>query len=249
MLSKFLKQTGLASYLLIILSSFQYVQAAEDNLYDFLWLDPDKKVYVLQNKTYRKKGSLFIEASGIKTIGNPFIGSVGFGGKLGYYISEELGIDFFMNMYSASPSGNFDGVVSLNEGEPFVRYAKSIMGGTLLWTPFYGKVNTFNKIYYFDWGFGVGVGLLKTETNLSTAGTDNNTAKKFVSEDGYLGITYKTNFKFHINKSFHISIELQNFHYQAPGPGELDNVRNIRQEGDKKLNTHTDFLLGFGYKF
>mgnify|MGYP000697543964 CR=1 FL=1 len=31
------------------------VMATEKDLYDFLWLDPDKKVYVLQNKVHKKE--------------------------------------------------------------------------------------------------------------------------------------------------------------------------------------------------
>jgi hypothetical protein len=38
-----------------ILSGSKALFAAEDDLYDYLWLDPDKKVYVLQNKVYKKK--------------------------------------------------------------------------------------------------------------------------------------------------------------------------------------------------
>ena len=31
-------------------------QAADDDEYNFSWLDPDKKIYVLQNRKYRKAG-------------------------------------------------------------------------------------------------------------------------------------------------------------------------------------------------
>jgi len=55
------------------------LKASEKDLYDFLWLDPDKSVYVLQNKVYKKK--------------NSFYGSVGFlqgqsSNLPGYYIGN-----------------------------------------------------------------------------------------------------------------------------------------------------------------
>lgn len=38
------------------------LRADEKDLYDFMWLDPDKKVYVLQNKVH-KKAILFTQTS------------------------------------------------------------------------------------------------------------------------------------------------------------------------------------------
>ena len=36
--------------------------AAEKDLYDFLWLDPDKQVYVLQNKVHKKEHTIYANA-------------------------------------------------------------------------------------------------------------------------------------------------------------------------------------------
>ena len=40
---------------LVVLFVTKNTHAGEKSLYDFLWLDPDKKVYVLQNKIYKKE--------------------------------------------------------------------------------------------------------------------------------------------------------------------------------------------------
>ena len=38
----------------------------------------------------------------------------------------------------------------------------------LLWAPFYGKINTFNKILYFDLFFGIGLATIGGKDNAET---------------------------------------------------------------------------------
>lgn len=47
--------------IMLILLQMSNAYSGEENLYDFLWLDPDKSVYVLQNKTHEKKGSFYFD--------------------------------------------------------------------------------------------------------------------------------------------------------------------------------------------
>ena len=60
------------------------LQAAEDSVYDFLWLDPDKSVYVLQNKTYRKEKTFSVGGSLLTTVGNEFQDTYGVDLKVDY---------------------------------------------------------------------------------------------------------------------------------------------------------------------
>ncbi len=49
----------LISFLVIFYTSFSL--AGEKDLYDFQWLDPDKSVYVLQNKIYPKNKTFYVD--------------------------------------------------------------------------------------------------------------------------------------------------------------------------------------------
>ena len=48
----------------ILISTEGRLLAAEGDTYSFSWLDPDKEVFVLQNRKYRKKGRLHLNAGG-----------------------------------------------------------------------------------------------------------------------------------------------------------------------------------------
>ena len=47
---------------------------------------------------------------------------------------------------------------------PFRRIVDQYYGAYFLWSPFYAKINTFNKIIYLDWILGVGYANM-SETN------------------------------------------------------------------------------------
>ncbi len=227
----------------LVLSFFLLIshkaESSEDSLYDFLWLDPDKSVYVLQNKTYKKAGTFFGEVNGMMVVGDEFVDGYGGGLKVGYYFSEEFGISASYNQYENSFGENWDNVKRVSNVEPFVRQFNSVTALEVLWTPFYGKVNTFNKIYYFDWGFGVGLAQIDAESNIDSVFVANQPTT-FASES-LTGIVYKTDFKIHINTDFYINLELRNISYSGQN--------NPNDKSAKELQTHTDFLFGVGMKF
>ena len=80
---------------------------------------------------------------------------------------------------------------------PFVRRPISSNSIYAIWSPFYGKINTFNKIYYFDLSFGLGTGIYTMESNLKTANDPN--SNTFETET-YTPIQVKATTKFHVNK-------------------------------------------------
>ena len=47
-------------FVVVYISLTILAYAGEENVYDFLWLDPDKKVYVLQNREFKKKKRVLI---------------------------------------------------------------------------------------------------------------------------------------------------------------------------------------------
>ncbi|MCB9062235.1 MAG: outer membrane beta-barrel domain-containing protein [Halobacteriovoraceae bacterium] len=212
------------------------VYAAESDLYKFLWLDPDKKVYVLQNKVFRKKGTIYFDVSALIGLSSDFQNTTGFQIKPGFFFTEEFGIELKYSMYQNSDNTALKEVQRAAEVMPFIRRINTSMGGYFIWSPFYGKINTFNKIFYFDWYFGAGFGILQAESNKTSAA--DSSAETIYETESYNALMLKMALRFYLNKNWHIGLELQNDWYKAPGvlSGE-------------KTRTNVDTMLNFGFRF
>lgn len=231
-----LKLSIIALLTMLILSN--QAKAGEKSLYDFLWLDPDKKVYVLQNKIYKKENTFYADVGYISNFTSKFQDTNGFQIKTGYYIWEEWGIELMYNQYSNSNNDSYREVRLLNGQEPFIRRMKSSYGALVIWSPFYGKINTFNQIYYFDWSFGAGLAKVNTESNVKSV--TNSQQDTVYDKESYNGAILKTNLKFHLRENVHVGLEYMNTYYKAPGP------KNPKSD---KLRTNTDVILSVGFSY
>ncbi len=212
--------------------------AGEESLYDFLWLDPDKKVYVLQNKLYKKEHSFYFDLGYISNFTSKFQDTQGVGARAGFYVHEEWGLELFYNQYSNTNNDDFRNVRLINEAEPFIRRLNSSYGANVIWSPFYGKINTFNKIFYFDWSFGAGISKVNAESNLKTVRIGN-VANKYEKET-YNGGVLKTKVKLHLKENVHLGLEYMNTYYMAPGP---------KAPKSDRLRTNTDIIFSVGFSF
>lgn len=223
---------------IVLISQSVSIHAGEEDLYDFLWLDPDKSVYVLQNKVYPKNKTFYADIGYLGlNLTSTFQNTNGAQFKAGYFFKEEWAIEASFLKYSNSDNTALDGVEAVSGVVPFIRRPLSSMSVFLIWSPFYGKINTFNKIYYFDWSFGVGTGQYTMESNLETA--------ELASEDRYETEQYtplqlKTNLKFHLNKNIHLGIEFLNTNYQANTPKNPNN---------KSWDLNNDVIFSIGASF
>jgi outer membrane beta-barrel protein len=213
-------------------------KAGEESLYDFLWLDPDKKVYVLQNKLYKKEHSFYADIGYISNFTSKFQDTNGFALKAGYYIHEEWGLEVFAHQYNNSNNDDYSNVRLINQADPFVRRLNSSYGALVIWSPFYGKINTFNQIYYFDWSFGAGVAQVNTESNIKSVRINN--APNEYRKDTYTGAVLKTKVKFHLTEHVHLGVEYMNTYYNAPGP---------KDPKSDKLRTNTDVIFSVGFSY
>jgi outer membrane beta-barrel protein len=215
--------------------------AGEKSLYDFLWLDPDKKVYVLQNKMFKREHKLYLDLGYLANFTSTFQDTQGMSFKSGFYFHEEWAIEAFYNHYTNSENENWNNVRNINGADPFVRRFLNSYGVMGVWTPFYGKVNTFNKIFYFDWSFGAGIARVNTESNRKTV--DDTNLKSSYEHEAYQAVVWKTGLKFHLKENMHLGIEWMQHHYRAPGPN-----RN-GQESAPKLKSNQDLILSIGFSF
>ncbi len=213
-------------------------QAGEKDLYDFNWLDPDKTVYVLQNKLFRKEKRIYIGVGYIFNDKSNFQDSNGINLKTSYFFDEEWAVEASFQKYSNSNNASFANVKFVNGSVPFVRRFNSGISAHLIWSPFYGKINTFNQIFYFDWSFGVGYSRINAESNVLNV-DDKATANQFDEED-YNAISLKSTFTFHINQSINFNIDYVNSMTQENGPKDLNT---------KKLKNTGDIVLSVGFSF
>lgn len=223
---------------MVFFVSFTEVCASEQDLYDFLWLDPDKKVYVLQEKIHPREKKYYIEVGAGRTVNADFQKSNNYSGRVGYNFHEEWGVEALYINYQNQPNDAYRNLKQVNTSYPFIRRINESYGLLGTWTPFYGKINTFNKIIYFDWQFGAGVTRINGESNRATfAGR---LPTNYYEKASYTAAAVKTALKVHLTKKVHLSFELLNQHYRAPDP-----VIPSKRE----FTTNSDAIISVGFSF
>lgn len=221
--------------------SAQALRADEKDLYDFLWLDPDKKVYVLQNKVHKKEHTVYANVGYGTGLSSDFQDTSMIHANAGYFISEEWGIEALYTSYSNSDTESMSNLKRLNGSIPFIRKTNSNYGLIAKWSPFYGKVNTFNKIFYFDWNLGLGIGKLNTESNAKTVAIPSQA--NVYSKESYTSLIAKTGLSIHATKNINLGLDLIMNNYKAPGP----TVNGVTPSD--KLRQNYDAVLTIGVSF
>ena len=229
-------------FLVVFLLLSRGAGAAEDDLYKFLWLDSDKKVYVLQNKVYQKKGSFYFHLGYVADISSNYEDLSGFQGALGYYFSENWGIELFYHLYSGSSNSDAKNLQELNGIVPFIRKVTAKGGGVLLWSPFYGKINIFNKIIYFDWSFGGGAGMVWGNDNAKTVAARRD--EDIYEDTAYPAVMAKSSFRIYVTRRFSFGLE---YHYDTYNARKVYTPEG-RENGNRRVfREEFAFILGMSF--
>lgn len=216
--------------------------AGENSHYDFSWLDPEKEVFVLQNRTYQKDGNFYINAGGGFTASGAFVDSLNMQARFGFFFTEEIGMEL---LYSKNSGKENDTAKSVrNTGGagsiPFRRIVDQYVGAYFLWSPFYAKINTFNKIIYLDWILGLGYANM-SETNNRTEWRQVSANSTELANEKHHCVSWDVGLKFYLSKSFDIRADLTALHYQTEGA--------LSDTPDKYWYSHYDVSFSLGYKF
>ena len=234
-----MKRWVLAGLFLLV---FFGAEASEKDLYKFLWLDSDKKVYVLQNKVYQKKGTHYINLGYIADISSNYESLSGFQVGYGYFFAETWGINLFYSLYKGSPNSDSKNLELLDGVVPFIRKVDAKAGLGIEWSPFYGKINTFNKIIYFDWSFGLGGGMIWGRDNAETIASQR-VAERY-EDTANTALMVKSLVRVYITRRFNVSLE---YHY------DIYNARKVYTEEGRENGTRIvsreefAFLLGMSF--
>jgi outer membrane beta-barrel protein len=220
----------------------QLVWAGESDTYNFSWLDPDKEVFVLQNRRFRKTNRVHIYAGVGKNMSAPFVNSQTIFGRAGYFLSEDYGLEL---VYGKSNGKENDTAAQLrNKGGsgsiPFRRIVDTFYGGMFLWSPFYSKINTFNTIVYYDWIFGGGMGKIKESNNTDNfiQGTAGVFADRVEEHNAFL---WNIGIKIYLTTHISARIDVLAIHYKATPP--------VSGSTEELWNDNFDLGITLGYNF
>lgn len=180
--------------------------------YDFSWLDPDKTVYVIQNRKYTKGRKLELMLGGGLNLSGPYSNSQVVMGRAGYFFNEQFGLSVLGGWQSNGVSDTLVELKKTSSVFPNVREVESFFGGTFVWVPFYGKINLFNQIFYIDWAVEVGVASASTRTNMNFQAANPDT----YASTTHTGFLWGTGLKFFITKTFAARVDMLALYFSAP---------------------------------
>jgi outer membrane beta-barrel protein len=220
------------------------VFAAEKSLYNFSWLDNDKEIYVLQNRKFRKDGSFYVGATGAYNLSQDFLDAYGGTARAGYFFSEDWGIEGVFGKNTSTENDTAKGVKEQGSF-PFYRKIDSYMGAMVMWSPFYSKINTFNKVFYYDWMFGLGAASINTKDNRNLFDTTASNPKALTSESS-VGALWNTGLRVYISEHWSLRLDITGLTYKANKTKA--NQANVKSTASK-LFTNYDLGIGLNYAF
>jgi outer membrane beta-barrel protein len=212
-------------------------QESQDE-YNFNWLDPEKKIYVLQNRRYLKAGRPMVSLMGGTGFSNPYRTTINADARAAFYLTESWGIEGFFTYTRNSANANFNALSGTGSNVlPVIREINSQYGAMVQWVPWYAKINVFNQILYFDWYFAAGAGGINYGMfNSSADGVTVNRSEVTRSDFAvYLG----TGHIYHLNERFIVRLDFTSAFYSAPvfGTG-----------GASSITSNLNFGIGGGIR-
>lgn len=132
-------------------------------LEDKYWSAKDDDYGVIQNRTFSKSGKPYASLVVGPLVNDPFAKSKAAGLMVGYYFTEDFGIEASYFKYDSTKSEsvqNFNSLATVAKISPNFNLIDSSYSVSATYTPFYAKMAFMNKaILYFDMGFTAGLGM------------------------------------------------------------------------------------------
>ncbi|MBC7752646.1 MAG: outer membrane beta-barrel domain-containing protein [Moraxellaceae bacterium] len=214
------------------------------------WSAKDEDYAVIQNRTFSKAGKFFLSGMYGTLMNDPFAKSKPFGANLGYYFTEDFGIEASYLINQADPSESvtkFNNLQTNTQFRPNYNLPADSYAVALSYTPFYAKMAFMNMaIMYFDMGFTAGLGLSNYDQVVmmkdGTGGSSSGEGKIRQSSPHFeIGVMQQL----FLSKNFAFRLDIKNSFYNekivAYDPGNGNG--NARKEESATKNT-TYIMLG-----
>ncbi len=181
--------------------------------FNFNWLDPEKKIYVLQNRKYLKSNRPLLSVMAGPSISNAYRKTFDFTGAFAYYPEEIWGLEVFYTLFANQENNTFAALTDATKNViPVIREIRSQFGIDFHYVPWYSKINVFNQILYFDWYFSGGLGAIHTALDTRASAL---VASVFQNED-FFSLFAGTGQQYHLSRSLLFRIDFTGAFYQAP---------------------------------
>jgi len=239
-MGRFFWIAGAGLWLSLMAGAWSRAEASDsgssDDSYSFSWLDPDKKIYVLQNRKFTKAGRVLVSALGGVGGSNPYRNVRFVEPRVAVFFSEALGVEIFYSKVFNSENTTYRALSAADPTTlPMIREIRGSMGGLLHWVPWYAKINVFNQILYFDWGFQAGAGTLDAVI-LSRASTS---APFTETSDKQFALYAGTNQQFFLSQNWTVRLDVL---------GAFYNAKYSNGSEDKTWFSNFQFGAGLGYR-
>ncbi len=252
-MQKILPKKPLSLYALVllgVLEVFSSAYAASDDDYNFSWLDPEKKIYVLQNRKYRKANALHLSLLGGPASGDPYRTIYNLQPRMGYWLSEEFGIEAFYEARFHQINNTYRGMIAAALGgageTPLIREITSQFGVLMNWAPWYAKINVFNSVLYFDWYFSFGVGGMTSQIGPKTK--DDPVVGYQWKNENLFAVYLGTGHLFHVSENVFVRLDALGHFYSAPVYGGINTSGSANQVSNSALYSTWTYNLGVGLK-
>ena len=184
-------------------------------LEDKYWTAKDDEYGVIQNRTFTKLHRYYGSVVYGPLVNDPFAKSRALGLMLGYYMSEDLGIEFSYLTYDSTQNDTVSAYEKQFGGaKPDYNLIKASKTLSVVYSPFYAKMALANKaIMYFDMGFTLGLGLSDYEIQkVVKDGSGNKSQANEMKSSTHLeiGLTQQL----FINQNFALRLDIKNTFYQ-----------------------------------
>ena len=210
-------------------------------LEDKYWSAKDEDYGVVQNRTYSKAQKFYGSIVAGTLVNDPFAQAKPTGAMLGYYFTEDFGVELSYLNHDAKKSKSVEELNKIdNSVNPNYNLVKKSITASLLYTPFYAKMTFMNKaILYFDMGFTAGLGTTSYDqvTDPTLSGNETFTSKS--SPHAELGFMQQL----FVTKNLAFRIDYKNTFYNQKVVPYQSNLNTTTGEESKSAN---DTTLTFG---
>jgi outer membrane beta-barrel protein len=209
---------------------------AVDEEYQFSWLDPDKKIYVLQNRRYSKENRGLLSLMVGSQSGSPYRTTFTLDPRVSYFWAEDFGVEAFFQFGTSRENDTYRSLSRTTPNAlPTVREVRSQAGILFQWLPWYAKINVFNSILYFDWYLSAGFGSMQTRLDTRRRTSD----PAVYIDKNLVGYFLGTGHQYHLGERWIARLDYLASIYRAPVDGLIG--------GETWFSNHT-ISLGLGIK-
>lgn len=199
----------------VALAAFADEKMDIKKLEDKYWSAKDDEYGVIQNRTFTKTGKIYVSAVMGPMINDPYAKGRATGAMLGYFISEDFGVELSYLTYGSTQNDTVSAYESQFGGaKPDFNLLKSSKTLSATYSPFYAKMAFMNKsIMYFDMGFTLGLGMSDYEiqkVNKDGAGNKSQSNEVTSSTHYELGLMQQL----FINQNVAFRLDIKNTFYQ-----------------------------------